>query len=154
MDSSFASALTITGLSLTATTFHQEVITLVFRLGLATGLGACLGYSRRGSSCIKPYALTSLGAAGYVSLFLQLGVSSAELVRQLAETLAWIGPAASAALVWFWIEKKPAACQIVLWTSVAIVAGGFAALGAIEASIVLVLASLVVEFIVRRAVMR
>lgn len=142
------------GVSFTATTYHQEVMTLMFRLGLATGLGAFLGYSRRRSSCIKPYALTSLGAAGYVSLFLQLGVSSAELVRQLAETLAWIGPAASAALVWFWMEKKPAACQIVLWTSVAIVAGGFAALGAVEASIILVVASLCVEFIVRRAVTR
>lgn len=98
--------------------------------------------------------LTALGAAEYVSLFLRLGVSGADLVPQLTETLALNGPAASAALVWLWITKKPATCQVVLWTSVAIVAGGLAALGACEISIILVSVSLALDFIVRRAVMR
>lgn len=153
MDSSFATALTISGLSLSGTAYHQEFVTLFYRLGLAAALGTFLGYWRHGSS-MGAYALTALGAAGYVSLFLQLGVSSGDLVPQLAETLALIGPAASAALVWLWIAKKPAASQVVLWTSLAIVAGGLAALGAGETSLILVCVSLALDFIVRRAVMR
>lgn len=153
MDSSFATALTISGLPLSSAAYHLEFMTLFYRLGLAAALGAFLGYWRQGSH-LEAYALTALGAAGYVSLFLQLGVSDDDLVLQLAETLAWIGPAASAALVWLWIARQPAACQIVLWTSVAAVAGGLAALGAGGTSVMLVGVSLAIEFVVRRALMR
>ncbi|WP_194724685.1 hypothetical protein [Noviherbaspirillum malthae] len=143
MDSSFASSLALAGLPIFEAVWLQDALTLAYRMTLATVLGAFLGYGHA-RAYLAAYALTTLCAAIYISIFRHLGVPDRLLVHALIDTALWIGLTGAAASVWLWRERRQRECYTILGIGVTVLCGVFVGFGALAAAVLTTFSSLLV----------